>query len=762
MGKTATKATKKKPTLVIVESPSKAATIKGYLGTGYKVIASVGHIRDLPKSTLGVDIENHFAPHYINIRGKGDVIKALRKEAKGASRVLLATDPDREGEAISWHIAAELGIDEESACRVTFNEITKQAVKASIKAPRQIDENLVDAQQARRILDRIVGYKLSPLLWKKVKSGLSAGRVQSVATRIITEREEEIRAFVPSEYWTISAVLTNSNGEAVETRFYGNAEKKIRLSNEKEALAVVNAVSGKNFLAENVVKTQKLKQPSPPFITSTLQQEAYHKLNFRSQRTMKVAQELYEGVHLGSENGGVQGLITYMRTDSLRISTAVQETALAYIENEYGQDYVPKTPRVYKASSAAQDAHEAIRPANVALTPASVRKYLSADQYKLYKLIWERFIASQMSAAVYDAVSVTFTAEGYQFKTSGSQLRFRGYTVVYDNAEPEEKDEEESVAHLPLLAEGDVLAMQSIAPTQHFTEPPLRYTEASLIKFLEENGIGRPSTYTAIITTILTRGYVKREGKNLLPTPLGEVTNRLMKENFPDIVDYDFTAEMETRLDEIEQGKAELEAVLSAFYRDFAVALQVAQDKIDKESVEIPPDVSPFTCEKCGSPMVYKLGRFGKFLACQNYPDCRNTKTIDKEGNPVNKEKEAPEKADFACPECGGEVVLRRGRYGSFYACANYPKCSYTKQKTEKLSVLCPDCGSPIIIKHGKNRLAFYSCERYPECQFSSWDLPTEEKCPTCGDMLLLRKGKKLLYCRNKGCEYKKTVEPTE
>ncbi|MBP3436901.1 MAG: type I DNA topoisomerase [Clostridia bacterium] len=761
MAKTASKTAKKKTTLLIVESPSKATTIKGYLGTGYKVVASVGHIRDLPKSTLGVDIENHFTPHYINIRGKGDVIKGLRKEAKSASRVLLATDPDREGEAISWHIAQELGIDETSACRVTFNEITKQAVKASIKTPRRIDSNLVDAQQARRILDRIVGYKLSPFLWKKVKSGLSAGRVQSVATRIITEREEEIRAFVPKEYWTISAILENEKGEKAEARFFGNKEGKIRLNNEAQAASVLEAVKGKAFLVDSVTRTQKQRQPSPPFITSTLQQEAYHKLNFRSQRTMKIAQELYEGVHLGNENGGIQGLITYMRTDSLRISSTAQETALAFIEKEYGKEYLPKTPRVYKTASAAQDAHEAIRPANIDLTPALVRKYLTPDQNRLYKLIWERFIASQMAAAIYDAVSVDFSCGGYIFKTSGSHLRFCGYTAVYDNAELEQKEEEQNASNLPHLEEGKQLSLQQISPTQHFTEPPLRYTEASLIKFLEENGIGRPSTYTAIITTILTRGYVKREGKNLLPTPLGEVTNRVMKENFPSIVDYAFTADMETRLDEIEQGTENLENLLSGFYQDFALSLQQAQEKIDKEDVEIPPDVSPYTCDLCGNPLIYKVGRFGKFLACSNYPACHNTKTIDKDGNPVEKEKKAPEKADFACPQCGGDVVLRHGKFGVFYACVNYPKCTFTKQKVDRISILCPDCQSPIVIKRGKNRFAFYSCERYPECQFSTWDIPTEEKCPDCGDMLLRRKGKKVLYCRNKECGYKADEKET-
>lgn len=755
---TAASAAKKKPTLVIVESPSKATTIKGYLGSHYKVIASVGHIRDLPKSSLGVDVEDHFKPHYINIRGKGDVIKSLRKEAKAAGRVLLATDPDREGEAISWHIAAELGIEEQSLCRVTFNEITKSAIKESIKQPRAIDENLVDAQQARRILDRIVGYKLSPLLWKKVKSGLSAGRVQSVATRIISEREEEIRRFVPQEYWTMDAYLSKDK-EVAKARFFGTADGKMPLPDKETVDRIQHAVESAPFLVKSVRRAQKLKQPSAPFTTSTLQQEAYHKLNFRSQRIMKIAQELYEGVNLGSENGGVQGLITYMRTDSLRVSAGAQQAALELIGSLYGEEYKPQSPRVYKTKAGAQDAHEAIRPANVRLLPAQVKKYLTSDQYRLYKLIWERFIASQMSAAIYDAVTVDFESAGHIFRTNGSQLRFRGFTAVYDTAEPKKTEEEQSLASLPDFQEGELLKADKIQTEQHFTEPPQHYTEASLIKFLEEKGIGRPSTYTAIITTILTRGYVKRDGKALVPTPLGEVTNRLMEENFPNIVDYEFTASMENQLDGIEQGQMSMEQVLSDFYADFAPALQLAQEKIDKEDVEIPLEVSPFSCEKCGAMMVYKSGRFGRFLACPNYPTCRNTKTIDKDGNPVEKEEKAPQNAGFACELCGADMVIRHGRYGDFYACSNYPTCKCTKQKTTPTGLKCPDCGGEIVVKRGRGKMPFYSCERYPDCQFSVWDKPLAEPCPQCGGMLLYRRSKKQMYCRNASCGFKQTVE---
>jgi len=752
---------KKKTTLVIVESPSKATTIKGYLGSNYRVTASVGHIRDLPKSTLGVDVENNFKPHYINIRGKGDIIKSLKKEAKAASRVLLATDPDREGEAISWHIAEELGIDKDSACRVTFNEITKTAIKEAIKEPRAIDENLVDAQQARRILDRIVGYKLSPLLWKKVRSGLSAGRVQSVATRIITEREEEIRAFVPQEYWTLNATLKNSDGELIETKFYGNAQGKVRIACEADAMAIKEASLKGVFSVKEIHRTQKNKQPAPPFITSTLQQEAYHKLNFRSQRIMKVAQELYEGINLGSENGGVQGLITYMRTDSLRVSQTAQDAAQALIGRMYGAEYLPQTPRTYKSKAGAQDAHEAIRPANVELLPSQIRKYLSSDQYRLYKLIWERFIASQMSAAVYDAVSIDFENGSYVYKTNGNHLRFRGYTVVYDSAS-EENDDEQNFAQLPSVTEKELLHTEALDAAQHFTEPPPRYTEASLVKFLEENGIGRPSTYTTIITTILNRGYVKREGKAFAPTPLGEVTNQLMQENFPDIVDYEFTASMENDLDSIESGACEMQSVLSAFYGGFEKSLAAAQDKISKESIVIPAEVSEYTCEKCGKPLVYKNGRFGRFLACSDYPTCKNTKTIGKEGAPVQKEEQEPELADFKCELCGSDVVIRNGKFGAFYACSQYPTCRFTKQKANPIDAHCPDCGARVLVRRMKGKMMFYSCERYPECKFSSWDIPTDNKCPVCGDILMYHKNKKMLVCRNKQCNYKQESRQEE
>ncbi|NLK39581.1 MAG: type I DNA topoisomerase, partial [Clostridiales bacterium] len=527
--------------LVIVESPAKGNTIKSYLGSNYKVVASKGHVRDLPKSSLGVDIENDFAAHYINIRGKGDLIKSLKKEAKKANKVFLATDPDREGEAISWHLSIALDIPEEKVCRVTFNEVTKTAVKDAIKNPRAIDINLVNSQQARRILDRIVGYKLSPFLWKNLKSGLSAGRVQSVATRIIVEREAEIRAFVPKEYWTIDAKLRAPDNSHILTHFYGDKNGKIKLENSTDANQVMNAIEGKEFTVQSIKMGTRTKSPAPPFITSTLLQEASKKLGFQSQRIMKVAQELYEGINLGSEYGGVQGLITYMRTDSTRVASEAQNAAEGYIREKYGDEYVSAAPKAQKSKNV-QDAHEAIRPSDINIEPLQIRKFLTSDQYRLYKLIWERFVASQMAPAIFNTILVEFESGGYIFRTNGYTVKFQGYMVVYEESVDEESKENdpdnEKNIRIPEINEGDSMKAQNIEPIQHFTEPPPRYTEASLIKFLKEKGIGRPSTYTPIITTIIARDYVKREGKSLLPTPLGELTNRLMIEYFPNIVDY--------------------------------------------------------------------------------------------------------------------------------------------------------------------------------------------------------------------------------
>ena len=754
--------------LVIVESPTKVGPIKKYLGSNYKVVASKGHLRDLPKSSLGIDIDNGFDAHYINIRGKGDLIKEIKKEAKNAKKVFLATDPDREGEAIAWHLANVLGIPVEKTLRVSFNEITPTVVKASIKEPRNIDMNLVNSQQTRRLLDRIVGYKISPLLWKTVKSGLSAGRVQSVATRIIVERENEITSFVPVEYWTIEAELQNAEGKSFAVRFYGDENGKLKLENEKDANKVLEAVKDGQFTVKSVKRAEKQKLPAPPFTTSTLQQEASYKLGFQSARTMRVAQELYEGVNVGSEYGGVQGLITYMRTDSLRISDEAQNAAKEFIVEKYGEDYAPKAPRKFKAGKSAQDAHEAIRPSKVELTPALIRKSLTSDQYKLYKLIWERFVASQMQSAKLSTVTADFVNNGYVFRASGYTVSFPGYMAVYEATE-EVKTSSDEVAivrdiRIPTLKNGETLDMVSVLPEQHFTEAPPRYTEASLIKFLEEQGIGRPSTYTPIITTILARNYVHREGKALAPTQLGILTTKIMEENFNTIIDYKFTANMETDLDKIEAGDLEYLNVLSSFWRDFQVDLEKAEQKIGTEDIKVPVEETDIICDKCGSKMVVRMGKFGKFAACPNFPKCRSTKPLTPVEQPEKvEEKKEPKKeiiADFKCEKCGSDMVLRTSRYGSFYACSKYPECKFIKTKTKEIDVPCPKCSGKVLTKYGKKKTVFYSCENYPKCDFSSWDMPTSEICPDCGKMLFRKKGKDLLICADKDCGYKVACEP--
>ena len=759
--------------LVILESPSKALTVKGYLGTNYKVIASFGHVRDLPKSSLGVDIEHDFEAHYINIRGKGDLIKEIRKEAKAANKIYLATDPDREGEAIAWHLAAALGIPIEKTKRICFNEVTKTAVKAAIKDPRPIDMNLVNSQQTRRILDRILGYKLSPLLWKNVKSGLSAGRVQSVATKIIVEREEKIRNFVPVEYWSIDSTLYSQDDKRFVVHFWGDKDGKVRLNNEAEAQAVANAVNGKEYTVSTVKKAARHKTPAAPFTTSSLQQEAFRKLGFQSQRTMKVAQELYEGINLGSEFGGVQGLITYMRTDSVRISADAQASAREFIKEKYGDDYCPETPRVYKTKAGAQDAHEAIRPARVELEPQKIRKQLTNDQFKLYKLIWECFIASQMESAVLDTITIDFDCAGYIFRTSGYSVSFQGYMAVYEQSEEETGKSADDPAEvkdirLPELSQGQKLKADDADLTQHFTEPPVRFNDASLIQMLKDLDIGRPSTYVAIITTILARNYVKREGKAFVPTPLGEVTNKLMLENFERIVDYGFTADMENALDEIENGQETMRNVLERFWVDFSKQLEQAEKTIGENSIEVPPEETDFTCEKCGSRMIVRNGRFGKFAACPNYPTCRNTKPLTAPAVQENAEEETktekkePVIADFKCEKCGSDMVLRSGKFGSFYACSRYPECKFTKARVRETGVDCPKCGAKIVTKFGRNHTVFYSCEKYPECDFSSWDMPVKETCPECGQLLFRKKGKNLLVCHDKACGYSREIGENE
>ncbi|MBR2885798.1 MAG: type I DNA topoisomerase [Clostridia bacterium] len=686
--------------LVIVESPAKAKTINKYLGKNYTVIASMGHMRDLPKSQLGIDIENNYEPKYITIRGKGDLLSKLKKAAKSADKVYLATDPDREGEAISWHLAQILEIDEKQKCRITFNEVTKSAVTASLKEARPIDNNLVDAQQARRALDRIVGYKISPILWKKVKKGLSAGRVQSVATKLVVDREREINAFEPKEYWSLNASLkVSGERKALLARFYGVNGKKKDLKSFDEAQKIQQMASKGDFVVTKANYSEKMQQPSPPFTTSTLQQEASRKMGFTSRRTMSAAQQLYEGVALPSK--GTLGLITYMRTDSLRITPEAQEAARSLISHKYGAQYTPKSPRIYKTGKNAQDAHEAIRPTDVTILPESIKEAVSADLYKLYKLIWERFVASQMSNAVYDTLNAEFDASGATFRASSKALKFAGYRAVYidGSEENEEKDEKRLIK----IEEGMHLQAGEIEQEQHFTEPPARYTEASLIKTMEENGIGRPSTYAPTISTILGRDYVVREKRMLKPTELGEVVTDIMTENFSDIVDVDFTANMEKQLDDIEEGSEKWIDVIDEFYKPFKSVLEKAEKSIEK--IELKPEESDEICEKCGRNMVIKLGKYGKFLACPGFPECRNAKPILQD-------------TGVKCPKCGGRIVARKSQKGKKY----------------------------------------FSCENTPNCDFLLWDEPIKTPCPKCGSVMTRKyvKRKSITVCSNPECESNK------
>ena len=653
--------------LIIVESPAKANTIKKFLGGNYKVMASMGHIRDLPKSKLGVDIEHDFEPEYINIRGKGDLIKSLKKEAKNASKVYLATDPDREGEAIAWHLSHILEIPQDSVCRVTFNEITKETVQKSIKEPRKIDMNLTDAQQARRVLDRIVGYKISPILWKKVKRGLSAGRVQSVAVKLIVDREEEIEKFIPQEYWNIYAILIEPNSnKKFEAKFYGKDGKKLEINNEEEVNNILKQIETGKYVVDDVKKGEKKRTPAPPFTTSTMQQEASRKIGFTLKKTMSVAQGLYEGVKV-TERGTV-GLITYMRTDSTRISEEARHAAKNYIEQTYGKSYYEN--RYYKTKQNSQDAHEAIRPTYIDLTPEKIKNDLTPDQYKLYRLIYNRFIASQMSAAVYDTVSANINVNSYNFKASGQTLKFKGFMTLY--VESLDNEKEETDESIPELVIGQEVIKEKLDPKQSFTEPPPRYTEASLVKALEEKGIGRPSTYSPTITTILERHYIQKEQKQLVPTELGKVVNTILTENFTDIINVEFTAKIEEDFDEIAEGKEPWKEVIREFYGPFEKEVE----KVDKEleHVKLEDEVTDIPCDKCGRMMVIKYGRYGKFLACPGYPECKNAKPL-------------VENIDVPCPVCGAKVQVRKTKRGKkYYICENNPKsCNYISWNKPKV-----------------------------------------------------------------------------
>ena len=690
--------------LVIVESPAKAHTIQKYLGPDYEVLASMGHVRDLPASRLSVDVKNDFAPNYENIKGKGELIKKLRAEAKKSDYVYLATDPDREGEAISWHLAQLLKLDETEPNRVTFNEITKSGIKYGMEHPRCIDQQLVDAQQARRVLDRIVGYEISPFLWKKIRKGLSAGRVQSVAVRLVVDREDEIRAFKPEEYWTLEALLQKQGVKAKPflAKYYGTGGKKCEITTEEQANALKAAAEKEPFIIKSIKMGTRQKNPAPPFITSTLQQDASRRFGVQAKRTMKVAQELYEGINL--PDLGAVGLITYMRTDSLRISDEALSAAHDYIQRTYGENYALAKPRTFRSKSNAQDGHEAIRPTMIDLAPAKIKESLSSDQYKLYKLVWERFIASQMAACVQDTVSTDITAGEHLFKASGFSVRFDGYTRLYTEAVDNEEEQE---TNLPRLEEGEHLTLKELKPNQHFTQPPPRYTEATLIRELEENGIGRPSTYAPTLSTILQRGYVEREGKALKPTIVGETVTRLMKEQFGKIVDVIFTAEMEQELDEVEAGKTEWVGMMHHFYDDFTDMLQSAEKNMEGTKMKIPDEETDIVCELCGRKMVVRHGKYGKFLACPGFPECKNTKTLQQE-------------TPGSCPRCGKKVLAKKSKTGRTY----------------------------------------YGCEDNPKCGFMTWDIPLAEKCPQCGSSLFKTTGRvKMIHCLKEGCGYEKSAK---
>lgn len=689
--------------LVIVESPAKAKTIKKYLGSGYEVVASMGHVRDLQENRLSVDIKNDFKPKYEIIKGKEKLVQELKSAAEKSESVLLATDPDREGEAISWHLAYILDLDTTLQNRITFNEITKTGITNGMEHPRSIDLDLVNAQQARRILDRLVGYKLSPFLSQKIRRGLSAGRVQSVAVRLVVDREEEIRAFVPEEYWSIDAkLIPKGERKAFAAAFYGDANGKIKITNQQQADEILKSLENAEFLVSKVKKGSRKKSPAPPFITSTLQQEASRKLGFQARRTMKAAQELYEGVEI--EGMGAIGLITYMRTDSLRISEDAIHDATAYIEDRWGKKYLPDAPRHFKTKANAQDGHEAIRPSTPSITPEQVKNSLTNDQYRLYKLIWERFIACQMANCLQSTTQADITAGEYLFKASGYTVTFDGFTVLYE----EGKDEEtEQGGALPVLTQDMPLKKKELAGNQHFTQPPPRYTEASLIKALEENGIGRPSTYAATISTITSREYVVRDGKALHPTELGEVTTQLMRERFPKIVNVKFTAQVEKDLDTVQSGETDWVQTLHNFYGDFEKTLKKAKEDMEGVKIQLKEDETDVICEKCGRHMVVKVGRYGKFLACPGYPECKNVKKLVVENG-------------AECPKCGGKVVVKKTKKGR----------------------------------------VFYGCSEYPKCDFVSWDEPTMEKCPRCGKTLLRKKGKTpKLYCVTPDCGYEKVEE---
>ena len=752
--------------LVVVESPAKAKTINKFLGRDYIVRSSVGHIRDLPAKKLGVDVENGFSPEYITIRGKGEVIKKIQTEAKKADAIYLAADPDREGEAICWHIAQTLKSVKKPIYRVTYNEITAGAIRAAMKDPGQIDQRLVDSQQARRVLDRLVGYQISPILWRNVKPGLSAGRVQSVAVRLVCEREAEIEAFVPQEYWTITANLQGKNPPPFDAKLLQIGSEKGSIStygfpiDEARAKAIVEDAGTKPFIVKDIKKRERKQRPVPSFITSTLQQEAARKLRFTAKRTMAVAQQLYEGLNVGAE--GAVGLITYMRTDSTRVSEEALREARGYIQKTYGADYLPKSAVHYRSRGGAQDAHEAIRPTSVERTPQSLKPYLSPEQHRLYDLIWKRFVASQMNPAILDVTTIDISAEKYLFRATGSILKFDGFMRLYlegrddNNATADGDDENDAI--LPTLEIGERLDLRKLTPKQHYTQPPPRYAEATLVKALEEKGIGRPSTYAAIISTIQDREYVVKEERRFQPTDMGKLVNQLLIKGFPNILDTRFTARMEDQLDEIADGKSDWVGVLSAFYEPFTHALEAAPDVMYEARKEMEEE-SDELCEKCNAKMIIKWGRYGRFLGCSNYPECRNIKRLTEDDAPPPE----VEPTDETCNKCGSPMVIKTSRAGGkFLACTGYPKCR--NARPINIGVDCPEdgCGGYIGERRSKRGKVFYGCSNYPKCNFVSWDKPVNKECPECQASFLVEKTTKTqghyLACHDKACSHTESL----
>jgi len=749
--------------LVIVESPAKASTLKKYLGKNYDVMATVGHIKNLPKSKLGVDVENGFSPTFVTIKGKGEIIKKLKAAAKKADAIYLAPDPDREGEAIATHIAGELGKNKK-IYRVEFHEITKKAVLKAMKNRHDINQNLANAQMARRVLDRLMGYKLSPLLWEKVRRGLSAGRVQSVALRLIVEREREIQAFNPVEYWSIIGAVEGKSPPPFEIRVFQHKGKKAEIGSGEQAEKIAKIIEASDLVISKIEKKERRRNPSAPFITSTLQQEASSKMRYSAKRTMGIAQKLYEGMDVGE--GDPVGLITYMRTDSNRVSDEAISEVRSYIKDSFGGSYLPKDPIKYKTKKSAQDAHEAIRPTSAMRSPESIKPKLSKDEFALYELIWKRFVSSQMTQAVLDLTSVDVEVDDYTLRASGSILKFDGFLKVYeeirDNGVPEPKDEKDK--RLPSdLAQNDKLKLLSLERKQHFTQPPPRFSEAMLIRELEEKGIGRPSTYAGIMGVIQEREYCESVDRRLTPSELGMLVTELLVENFPDIVNVQFTAQMERELDQVEEGTKEWTAALDDFYKPFQADLEKAQ--VNMRNVKTEVEKTDHVCEKCGKEMVIKFGRFGKFLACSGYPECKNTKQIEKDGTVSTAEQPPDEPTDFKCEKCGEPMVIKTGRFGRFIACGNYPECKTTKAIGIGIKCPRPKCGGELTKKRSRRGKFFYGCVKYPDCDFAVWAEPVDEPCPKCEYTFLTKKILKsgaFLSCANKECDFKKEIDESE